>query len=88
MERTEPDIIGIVGELQKLHHALGGDAIRTDINAPSIQRFATEFPSLAQALLIAVEALEAINDIARSDNDIEAVLAQEALSRIRSLPAE
>jgi hypothetical protein len=73
------DIIGIVKELQQIY-ANDFCSRTADGECPEAQKYIDAFPAIAQALLIAVEALESIDDYT---TDIQK--AQAALSRIRSL---
>lgn len=75
------DIIGIVKELQTSIHDGKGNWYFTENDRKEVAR---HFPAIAQALLIAYEAIEQYEK--GSINDL-LVASREALSRIRSLPS-
>lgn len=93
MHNEPRDIIGIVKELQELATNRGYYDISSRYPGHNEQRYrdavAEHFPDIAQALLIAVEALEYIDE--RHDNpDMPGYVADKlhyALARIRSLQA-
>jgi hypothetical protein len=93
---TPKDIIGVVKELQEERSKLvpQPDVLTDDDRRADIVfmcRLANCFPAIAEALLLAVEALEKVQGVCRKGINVRIKsdrLATEALSRIHSLPLE